>query len=161
MFGGILWDLFLIALVCFAGFVFWKTRDRWAKPILEQCRRWGGAKATSMPEKPKVDLKNASASAHARLMDILAGSGIKEKHITRGFTEERWQDGAVWLESTVEIRRPSSFNEGHFLRRALIDVAENGLTLMKDNRDKGAWTVEFGDRVRVYQRFRFEKPSLP
>lgn len=156
--GGVLWDVFLIALVCGAGFIAWTTRDRWGGPVRKTFQRWAPPESTA-PRVPAADLKSVSASAQSRLQDILAATGVKEKDIARSFTEERRDDGAVWLESTLELDRPRKFNEGSFLRRALIDGAENGIALMKDYREKGVWTVEFGDRVRVYQRFRFRGPS--
>ncbi len=157
--GGVLWDIFLIVLVCAAGFAVWKTRGRWEKPLRETLGRWVPASAPAKGQTTAVDLKSVSASAHTRLMDILANSGVKEKHVARTFTEERTQEGAVWLESTAEINRPKTFQEGSFLRLVLIDIAENKLALMKDEKENGAWTLEVGDRVRVYQRFRFRNPS--
>ncbi|MBK8871395.1 MAG: hypothetical protein KBD85_03330 [Elusimicrobia bacterium] len=156
--GGVVWDVFLIVVVCGVGFIAWTTRDRWGGPVGEAVRRWVPSGA-SVDVPMKADLKSVSALAQSRLREILADSGVKEKDITSSFNEERRDGGTVWLESTIELDRPKKFNEGFFLRRVLIDGAENGIALMKDYREKGAWTVEFGDRVRVYQRFRFRGPS--
>lgn len=152
LFGGVLWDLFLIVVLCAGAFIAWRTRDRWVG-LLKQVPTASRVSSEKKTVQPKaVHLEKESALAQTRVRQFLADSGLTEKHIVKSFTEARNSNGVFWLESTMEISRPKSFQSGPFLKKVLLFLSQNDLALMRDQSDSGVWTLEFGDRAHVFQR---------
>lgn len=151
--GGILWDAFLIVIVCAGGFWAWHTRERWKKflthttPIVQ---KWIGSNKQEKALAIRLDRK--SATAQTRTRQFLVNAGVGENNLFKSYNEERREGGVSWIESTLEITRPPGFQGGVFLKKVLVFLSENDLALMRDETDQGTWTLEFGDRTHVFQR---------
>jgi hypothetical protein len=55
----------------------------------------------------------------------------------------------------MELRRPARFNEKGFLSALGAALAEKNLVLIDDRREGDRWSLDLGDRKRVYQRLIF------
>lgn len=150
--GGILWDAFLIVFVCVAGFWAWRTRDRWIKYLNQLPGVAGWLNSGKRVKPPTVRLDRQSALAQTRTRQFLVQSGVGEKNIFKSFNEERREGDVSWIESTLEITRPKGFQGGPFLKKVIVFLSDNDLSLMRDETDRGTWTLEFGDRTHVFQR---------
>lgn len=150
--GGILWDAFLIVIVCVGGFWAWHTRDQWTKflPHVPGLASRFNSNASEKP--PAIHLDRKSAAAQTQTRQFLVSAGVGEKNLFKNYNEERREGGVSWIESTLEITRPKGFQGGPFLKKVLVFLSENDLSLMKDETDQGTWTLEFGDRTHVFQR---------
>jgi hypothetical protein len=149
--GGILWDAFVILVLCVGAFFAWRNWDRW-KGVLAKIPVSGVSTPPRAVEPVGVRLDRQSALAQTRVRQFLADSGVSEKHILTSFNEQRSEAGVTWLEATMEIYRPKTFKSGAFLEGVLVFLSESGLSLMRDETGKGVWTLEFGDREHVFQR---------
>ena len=146
--GGVLWDAFLILVLCAGAFLAWRNWDRW-KGLIPNISAVSKGKHT---EPVSVHLDRQSAVAQTRVRQFLADAGVGEKNILKSFNEERREGGVSWLESTLEISRPKGFQSGPFLKSVLVFLSQNDLALMQDATDQGTWTLAFGDRDHVFQR---------
>lgn len=150
--GGILWDAFLIAIVCVGGFWAWRTRDRWIKHLNRVPRVAGWLKLGKPDKPPAIHLDRQSALAQTQTREFLVKAGVGEKDLLKCYNEERREGGIAWIESTLEISRPKSFQTGPFLKRVLAFLSDSNLSLMRDDTHRGTWILEFGDRTHVFQR---------
>jgi hypothetical protein len=158
--GGILMDAFLILVLCVGGGVAWWTRDQWIgrvssfkMPALKSPAFLSAFSSRSgVPRPPTADLSRQSATAHARFRKFLGRAGVGDAHVLKNFNEERREGGVVWIESTIEMARPLSFQSGVFLERVVEFLSNSGLVLMRDETERGIWLMEFGDRDHVFQR---------
>lgn len=150
--GGVLWDAFLILVVCVGAFFAWRTRDRWGGALKKIPGLSGVSDRGNSGKRGNVHLDRRSALAQTRVREFLAHSGVDEKNIIKSFNEERHGGGVTWLESTMEMSRPKSFQSGPFLKNVLVFLSQNDLALMRDELEQGTWTLEFGDRDHVFQR---------
>lgn len=146
--GGVLWDAFLILVLCAGAFLAWRNWDRW-KGFVTQIPGVSKGKHT---EPVAVHLDRRSAVAQTRVRQFLADAGVGEKNILKSYNEERRDGGVSWLESTLEISRPKGFHSGPFLKSVLVFLSQNDLALMQDATDQGTWTLAFGDRTHIFQR---------
>lgn len=146
--GGVLWDAFLILVLCAGAFLAWRNWDRW-KGWIPKIPTVSKGKHT---EPVAVHLDRRSAVAQSRVRQFLADAGVGEKHILKSYNEERREGGVSWLESTLEISRPKGFQSGPFLKELLVFLSQSDLALMQDETIQGTWTLAFGDRDHVFQR---------
>ncbi|MBK8576416.1 MAG: hypothetical protein IPN90_12310 [Elusimicrobia bacterium] len=145
-----LWDAFIIGVLCVGAFFAWRNWDRW-KGVL--ARIPGTSTPSPSHARPvEVHLDRQSALAQNRVRQFLADSGVGDKHIVSCFNEQKKGGGATWLEATMEISRPKAFQSGAFLKSVLVFLAQSDLALMRDETKEGTWTLEFGDREHVFQR---------
>ncbi len=146
--GGVLWDAFLILVLCVGAFLAWRHWDRWKGYV----PKLSGASKEKQEERADVSLEKRSALAQTRVRQFLAEAGVGEKNILKSFNEARRAEGFSWLESTLEMSRPPRFQAGPFLKRLLVFLSQNDLVLMQDETDQETWTLAFGDRDHVFQR---------
>lgn len=146
--GGILWDAFLILVLCAGAFLAWRNWDRWKGFVTKIPTVSRGKPLDAVA----VHLERRSAVAQSQVRQFLADAGVGEKNILKSVNEERREGGVSWLESSLEISRPKGFQSGAFLKRLLVFLSENDLALMQDETDEGTWTLAFGDRDHVFQR---------
>jgi len=146
--GGVLWDAFLILVLCGGAFVAWRTWDRWKGFV----PKLSGVSKEKPVERAEVSLEKKSALAQTRVRQFLAEAGVSEKHILKSYNEARREGGFSWLESTLELSRPPRFQPGPFLKRLLVFLSKNDLVLMQDDAGPDAWTLALGDRDHVFQR---------
>jgi hypothetical protein len=158
--GGILLDLFLILVLlggAAAGWVAWK-KGSLAGLLKGAVSAVPSAPASLSPEpapEPDIDVSDRSARLQARVRELLTERGVGEKHVLRSYNAERQDQGIQWLEATLELRRPASFDVGAFLSALAPFLSESRLSLMEDRRAPDGRTLELGDRKRVYQRLIF------
>lgn len=153
--GGILLDLFLIVALCSGGVALWVSRGRWV-PALKSVAGRGGAAAPSA-ETGSGDRKLAARAAATQswVRGFLADSGVDDADVLKAFTAERREGGAVWVESTLEIRARKGFSTGRFLVRLAPRLHRERLAVLNDAPTEGQWLLELGEGQRVYQRLIF------
>lgn len=146
--GGVLWDAFLILVLCVGAFLAWRTWDRWKGYV----PKLSGVSKEKHVDRVNVSLEKKSALAQTRVRQFLAEAGVSEKNILKSYNEARRAGGFSWLESTLELSRPPRFQSGPFLKRLLVFLSKNDLVLMQDDAGPDAWTLALGDRDHVFQR---------
>ena len=159
--GGVLLDLFLIALITSAlivggvvAFLAWRSGAAapFLRRILSKVSSPSAALVRERPSEPDIDVSDRSAWIQARLRELLAGRGVAEKHVLETYNVQRQEGGIRWLEDTLVVRRPAVFDERGFLAALASLLAERKLSLMEDRRAETRWILALGDRKRVYQR---------
>lgn len=157
--GGVLLDLFIIACLLAGAAAAWMYWKRGGLKALRLPAALAPTAALSpraeAPAEPDLDISDRSAWLQARVRDLLARHGVGEKHVLKTYNAQRLEGGIQWLEDTLELRRPPRFDEGRFLAALGAALAERRLVLIKDSREGGRWSLDLGDRKRVYQRIVF------
>lgn len=167
--GGLLVEAVLSLLLVAAGALLWVLWRRGAvtaafsRPAAgpgEAGKRLKGDGADTAPAAPAQDARETSAWTQSRVRDILAECGVRDKHVLKSYNRQRDEKGSAWLEDTMEIKAPTTFDGRGFLARLLVPLRTRGLRVMTDKRAAGAWRLEIGDGRRVFQRLIvFEVPA--
>ncbi len=159
--GGVLLDLFLIALItaaliagCVVAWLAWRNGSSapFLRRILSKISSPSAALGREEPSVPDIDVSDRAAWIQARVRDLLSSRGVAEKNVVETYNVQRQEKGIRWLEDTLVVRRPAAFEEKGFLSALGSLLAERKLSLMEDRRDGTRWVLALGDRKRVYQR---------
>lgn len=154
--GGILLDMFLIAVLCAGGAALWVSRGRWVPALKSAVGATGAAAPSTAPAgSTDRDLAARAASTQSWVRGFLAEAGVADADVLKAFTAERREGDVVWVESTLEIRSRKGFSSGRFLARLAPRLHRERLAVLNDAPAEGRWLLELGEGRRVYQRLVF------
>ncbi len=152
--GGILFDVFLILLTVAVGAYIWFLLDNRhaSKPALV----WESNPADS---RPVHNINERSAWLQGEVRKILLQHGIDEVSVSKNYTQQRSGRGAQWVEDTLQIIVPDTFDEGKFFKDLQPVIQKEGFQIIKNTSIGGKWTLEMGDHNRVFERLIIKKSS--
>ncbi len=162
--GGILLKLFFIIFFVAAGAAGWfywkhrrmpsiqelkKTESAATREVARLADRIGGQNESGPVTK---DSRGLCAWVQSKARESLVKQGLKEADVLKSFNAERQKDGVLWIEHTLEVRRPAGFRPAVF-RRDIEHLAKSkGLVLLRDDKTPDLWTIEVGYKDRIFER---------
>lgn len=162
--GGILWRLVVIIAFVGAGAFLWRLYG--GRPLP------GGLRLPSLPSAlgrfwpgrnppPGKDARAADVWLQEHVRELLVGQGIQESGVLKNFNRERSGGGGRWLEGTLEVAPPASFDPDAFMARLEPVLREKNLSVLDEKRGEESWMLELGEGERVYQRLIFRGAFRP
>jgi hypothetical protein len=158
--GGVLVELVLAVLLVAAGAALWVA---WKRGAFSVGNLRKGPLALAQRSEDQGRVKGATsplddaAWLQRQTRELLAKSGVADAHVLKTFNRERGDGKDVWLEDTLELKRPARFEAAAFLDGLERALEKRELSVVRDLREDGKWTLELGRGGRVFQRVVFLK----
>lgn len=162
--GGIIFKLFFLIFFVVAGALGWFYWNHRRMPTLRELKKTESAATKQVSQlADKINGQNESgpvskdsralcAWVQSNARGSLVKQGLTEADVLKSFNTERQKDGVLWIEHTLEVRRPAGFRPEIF-RRDIEHLAKSkGLTLLRDEKAPDLWTIEVGYKDRVFER---------